>query len=98
MLEFPKVAIAHGNISIEIREYPEVYQPYPFSPGETVVVPRTEIEAKEKKAKIVILEESATLGELVRALNAVGATATELISILQAIKAAGALQAELIII
>lgn len=93
-----KVAIAHGNISIEVREYPEVYQPYPFSPGETVVVPRTEIEAKEKKAKVVILEEGATLGELVRALNAVGATATELISILQAIKAAGALQAELIII
>jgi flagellar P-ring protein precursor FlgI len=93
-----KVAIAHGNISIQVKEYPEVYQPYPFSPGETVVVPRTEIEAKEKKAKVVILEESATLGELVRALNAVGATATELISILQAIKAAGALQAELIII
>ncbi|PMP68734.1 MAG: flagellar biosynthesis protein FlgA [Thermodesulfobacterium geofontis] len=93
-----KVAIAHGNISIEVREYPEVYQPYPFSPGETVVVPRTEITAKEKKAKVVILEEGATLGELVRALNAVGATATELISILQAIKAAGALQAELIII
>jgi flagellar P-ring protein precursor FlgI len=93
-----KVAIAHGNISIQVKEYPEVYQPYPFSPGETVVVPRTEIEAKEKKAKVVILEEGATLGELVRALNAVGATATELISILQAIKAAGALQAELIII
>lgn len=93
-----KVAIAHGNISIEVREQPEVYQPYPFSPGETVVVPRTEITAKEKKAKVVILEEGATLGELVRALNAVGATATELISILQAIKAAGALHAELIII
>jgi flagellar P-ring protein precursor FlgI len=93
-----KVAIAHGNISIQVKEYPEVYQPYPFSPGETVVVPRTEIEAKEKKAKVVILEEGATLGELVRALNAIGATATELISILQAIKAAGALQAELIII
>jgi len=93
-----KVAIAHGNISIEVREYPEVYQPYPFSPGETVVVPRTEIKAKEKKARVVVLEEGATLGELVRALNAVGATATELISILQAIKAAGALQAELIII
>lgn len=93
-----KVAIAHGNISIEVREQPEVYQPYPFSPGETTVVPRTEITAKEKKAKVVILEEGATLGELVRALNAVGATATELISILQAIKAAGALHAELIII
>jgi Flagellar basal-body P-ring protein len=50
-----KVAIAHGNISIQVKEYPEVYQPYPFSPGETVVVPRTEIEAKEKKAKVVIL-------------------------------------------
>uniref|UniRef100_A0A7V4N440 Flagellar P-ring protein n=1 Tax=Thermodesulfobacterium geofontis TaxID=1295609 RepID=A0A7V4N440_9BACT len=93
-----KVAIAHGNISIQVKEYPEVYQPYPFSPGETVVVPRTEIEAREKKAKVIILEDGATLGELVRALNAVGATATELISILQAIKAAGALQAELIII
>lgn len=93
-----KVAIAHGNISVEIRETPEVYQPYPFSPGETVVVPRTEIKAEEKKAKVVILEEGASLGELVRALNAVGATAGELISILQAIKAAGALQAELIII
>ncbi len=93
-----KVAVAHGNISIEVREYPEVYQPYPFSPGETVVVPRTEIEAKEKRAKVVILEEGATLGDLVRALNAVGATATELISILQAIKAAGALHADLIII
>ncbi|RKX63813.1 MAG: flagellar biosynthesis protein FlgA [Thermodesulfobacteriota bacterium] len=93
-----KVAIAHGNLSIEVREYPEVYQPYPFSPGETVIVPRTEIKAKEKKARVVILEKGTTLGELVRALNAVGATATELISILQAIKAAGALHAELIII
>ena len=93
-----KVAIAHGNLSIEVREYPEVYQPYPFSPGETVIVPRTEIKAKEKKARVVVLEKGATLGELVRALNAVGATATELISILQAIKAAGALHAELIII
>lgn len=93
-----KVAVAHGNLSVEVREFPEVVQPYPFSPGETVVVPRTEIRAKEEKAKIVILEEGVTLGELVRALNAVGATARELIAILQAIKAAGALQAELIII
>ncbi len=93
-----KVAVAHGNISIEVKESPQVYQPYPFSPGRTIVVPRTQITAKEKKARVVILEEGATLGELVRALNAVGATATELISILQAIKAAGALHAELIII
>jgi len=93
-----KVAVAHGGLSVEVREYPEVYQPYPFSPGETVIVPRTEIKAKEKKAKVVIIEKGATLEELVRALNAVGATANDLIAILQAIKAAGALHADLIII
>lgn len=92
-----KVAVAHGNLSVEIKEMPEVYQPYPLSPGETVVVPRTEVEAKEEKARVVVLEEGATLGELVRALNAVGATARELIAVLQAIKAAGALHADLIV-
>ena len=93
-----KVAIAHGNLSVQIKEAPLAAQPYPFSPGETVVVPRTEVQVEEQKAKVVVLEEGATLGELVRALNAVGATARDLIAILQAIKAAGALHAELIII
>ncbi len=93
-----KVAVAHGNLSVEIKETPEVYQPYPLSPGQTAIVPRTQIKTKEQKAKLVILEEGATLGELVRALNAVGATARDLIAILQALKAAGALHAELIII
>ncbi len=93
-----KVAVAHGNLSVEIKETPQVYQPYPLSPGQTAVVPRTQLKVKEQKAKIVILEPGATLGELVRALNAVGATARDLIAILQALKAAGALHAELIII
>ncbi len=93
-----KVAVAHGNLSVEIRETPVVYQPYPFSYGVTAGGVQTQVKAKEQKAKIVILEEGATLGELVRALNAVGATARDLIAILQAIKAAGALHAELIII
>jgi len=93
-----KVAVAHGNLSIEIKETPQVYQPYPLSPGQTTVVPQTQLRVKEQKAKIVILEEGATLGDLVRALNAVGATPRDLIAILQAIKAAGALHAELIII
>lgn len=93
-----KVAVAHGNLSVEIRETPEVVQPLPFARGETAIVPRTDITAKEEKAKIVVLEEGATLGELVRALNAVGATSRELIAVLQAIKASGALHAELIII
>jgi len=92
-----KVAVAHGNLSVEVRETPQVVQPFPFGLGETVVVPRTEVIAKEEKARIVVLEEGATLGELVRALNAVGATARELIAVLQAIKEAGALHAELVI-
>jgi flagellar P-ring protein precursor FlgI len=93
-----KVAVAHGNLSVEVREMPEVVQPLPFAGGETAIVPRTEVKAKEERAKIVVLEEGATLGELIRALNAVGATARELIAILQAIKAAGALHADLIVI
>ncbi|BAU22553.1 flagellar basal body P-ring protein [Caldimicrobium thiodismutans] len=93
-----KVAVAHGNLSVTIKEAPEVVQPLPFGRGETAIVPRTEVTAREEKAKIVVLEESATLGELIRALNAVGATSRELIAILQAIKSAGALHADLIII
>jgi len=92
-----KVAIAHGNLSVEVRETPQVVQPFPFGLGETAVVPQTRVAAKEKPARIVVLEEGTTLGELVRALNAVGATARELISVLQAIKEAGALHAELVI-
>ncbi len=92
-----RVAVAHGNLSVEIRETPQVVQPQPFAGGETVVVPRTEIRAREEKARIVIFEEGASIGELVRALNAVGATPRDLIAVLQAIKAAGALQAELVI-
>lgn len=93
-----RVAVAHGNLSVTIRERPQVSQPPPFSTGETVVTPETEIVAKEEAARIVVIEEGVSIGELVRALNAVGATPRDLIAIFQAIKAAGALQAELIII
>ncbi|WP_297056996.1 flagellar basal body P-ring protein FlgI [Thermosulfurimonas sp.] len=93
-----RVAIAHGNLSVVIRERPQVVQPQPFAGGRTAVVPRTQIRAREQKARIVVLEEGASIGELVRALNAVGATPRDLIAVLQAIKAAGALQAELVII
>ncbi len=93
-----EVAVAHGNISVEVTSQPVISQPTPFSAGQTVATTQTRVKAKAQKAKIVIIPEGATLGELVRALNAVGATAQDLIAILQAIKAAGALQAELIII
>ncbi|RUM88514.1 MAG: flagellar biosynthesis protein FlgA [Thermodesulfatator sp.] len=93
-----RVAVAHGNLSVEIVERPQVVQPQPFARGRTVVVPRTQIKAKAEKARVVVLEEGASIGELVRALNAVGATPRDLIAVLQAIKAAGALQAELVIL
>ena len=92
-----KVAVAHGNLSVQIRERARVSQPPPFSAGQTVVTPETEVTAKEEAARIVVIEEGVSIGELVRALNAVGATPRDLIAIFQAIKAAGALQAELVI-
>ncbi len=93
-----EVAIAHGNLSIQIRENPRVSQPSPLSNGQTVVTANTNIKAKEGGGKLILLKQGATIGQLVRALNAVGVTPRDLISILQAIKAAGALQADLVVI
>lgn len=92
------VAVAHGNLSIQIQERPEVSQPAPFSQGGTVVVPRTDISVQEGGGQLVLLEGGATIGDLVRALNAVGVTPRDMIAILHSIKAAGALQADLEII
>ncbi len=92
------VAVAHGNLSIQIREQPQVSQPAPFSQGGTVVVPRTDISVQEGGGELVLLEGGASIGDLVRALNAVGVTPRDMIAILHSIKAAGALQADLEII
>jgi len=91
------VAIAQGNLTIRITETPQVSQPQPFAQtGETVTVPRTQIEIDEQKdRKLTVLPQQVTLQELVNGLNALGVGPRDLISILQAIKAAGALQAEL---
>jgi len=89
------VAIAHGNISVTIEENPEVSQPAPFSEGRTAIVPRTKVKVKEEKARLVWLPRQPTLAQLVEALNAVGASPSDLISVLQALKEAGALHAEL---
>ncbi len=94
-----KVAVAHGNIKITIKESPYVSQPEPFSPrGQTVVVPDTEIEFQEDKAHFTVMEEGISVGDLAGALNAIGVTPRDVIAIFQAIKAAGALQAELVIL
>ncbi|WP_404924040.1 flagellar basal body P-ring protein FlgI [Nisaea sediminum] len=91
------VAIAQGNLTIRITETPQVSQPQPFAQtGETVTVPRTQIEIDQDEDKqLSVLSQSVTLQELVDGLNALGIGPRDLISILQAIKAAGALQAEI---
>ncbi len=92
------VAIAQGNLTIRITETPQVSQPEPFSnTGRTVVVPRTDIQVDENSdRKLTVLPGSVTLQELVNGLNAMGIGPRDLISILQAIKAAGAMQAEIV--
>ncbi|MDO8425901.1 MAG: flagellar basal body P-ring protein FlgI [Deltaproteobacteria bacterium] len=93
------VAISHGDISIEIKTQYYISQPAPFAQkGDTVVQPVEETKVQEERSRLIMLPESVTLGEVVRALNLVGVTPRDLVAILQAIKAAGALQAELEII
>jgi flagellar P-ring protein precursor FlgI len=92
------IAIAHGNLSIQIKESAEVSQPLPFSEGETVVTPDTELSIQEGNGKLFLVDPGISIGELVKALNALGVSPRDLISIFQSIKAAGALQAKLEII
>ncbi|HAA93296.1 MAG: flagellar biosynthesis protein FlgA [Rhodospirillaceae bacterium] len=91
------VAIAQGNLTIRITETPQVSQPLPFSnTGTTTEVPRTKVEVEEgKDRKLTVLANSVTLQELVNGINALGIGPRDMISILQAIKAAGAMQAEI---
>lgn len=91
------VAIAQGNLTIRITETPQVSQPNPFADGTTVVVPRTDIQVDEGGGtrQLGIVGAGVTLQELVDGLNALGIGPRDLIAILQAIKAAGALQAEI---
>ena len=91
-------AVAHGNLSVTISAEPVVSQPAPFSQGQTVVAQTSQIEIKSEKGGLVMLPASASLGEVLKALNAVGATPQDLLAILQAMKAAGAMKAELEVI
>ncbi|MDB5490864.1 MAG: flagellar P-ring family protein [Micavibrio sp.] len=91
------VAIAQGNLTIKITETPQVSQPNPFSSqGETVVVPRTDIDVNSgADTKLAVLDSGVTLQDLVTGLNRLGVAPRDMITILQAIKAAGALQADI---
>jgi flagellar P-ring protein precursor FlgI len=92
------VAIAQGNLTIRVTETPEVSQPAAFSDGTTKVVPRTQVQVDDQHdRKLGILQGSVTLRDLVAGLNALGIGPRDLISILQSIKSAGALQADLLV-
>jgi flagellar P-ring protein FlgI len=88
------VAVAHGNLTVVVNQINEVSQPGPFSDGETTPIQNTDLETSQDEAQLTVIEETITIGDLVRALNAMGTTPTDLISIIQAIKASGALTAE----
>ena len=96
-LRISTVAISHGNLTIQVKEERDVSQPAPFAPrsARTVVVPKTDVNVKEEKGKLVVVPEGVSIGDVVQALNAIGVTPRDLISILQAVRQAGALLAEL---
>jgi flagellar P-ring protein precursor FlgI len=90
------VAIAQGNLTITVTETPAISQPAPFSQGQTAAVPQSTVSVDEEKGKqFLTLKNGASLASLVSGLNALGVTPRDMISILQTIKAAGALQADI---
>ena len=95
------VAVSHGNLSLIIKEQPQVSQPNPLAQGATTVTPNTKITATEDQGQLVVLnmdkKQGVTIGDIASALNAIGATPRDLIAIFQAIKAAGAMQGQLVV-
>jgi len=92
------VAILHGNLNVEIQTALAVSQPAPASAGKTEVVPQTSVGAQEEKARSVVLQRGATIEELVHALATIGSTPRDIIAILQTLRSAGALDAEVEVI
>jgi flagellar P-ring protein precursor FlgI len=91
-----KVAIAQGNLTIKVTEAPQASQPNPLAGGDTVVLPRSDVQVDDSAGnKLAIVDETVSLQSLVDGLNALGIGPRDMISILQAIKASGALQAEI---
>jgi flagellar P-ring protein precursor FlgI len=92
------VAVAHGNLSVRIATDYQVSQPEGFSQGQTTVTPQTQVNVNQEDRKLVALEAGTTLADVVRALNTLGVTPRDIIAIMQALKAAGALRAEVVIL
>ena len=92
------VAIMHGNLTVEIQTVLQVSQPEPFSQGQTQVVPQQTTTSGEEKARNLVLKEGATVEQLVQALSSIGSTPRDIVAILQSLRAAGALEADLEVI
>lgn len=92
------VAVSHGNLNLIITESSEISQPNPLAAGTTAAAQNTSVKVSEDKGNLVVLQMGANIGDIARALNAIGATPRDLIAIFQAIKASGALQGELVIL
>jgi flagellar P-ring protein precursor FlgI len=97
-VQISPVAIMQGNLTVEIQTSFAVSQPLPFAQGETAVVPQVGVGVKEEKARNIMLKRGATVEELVRALASIGSTPRDIIAILQNLRSAGALEAELEVI
>lgn len=91
-------AVAHGNLTVTITEDPQVSQPAPLSEGETVVTPSTTVAVEEEDNRMFLFEPGVTLNDIVVAVNRVGAAPSDLVAILEALKQAGALRAELVVL
>jgi len=91
-------AVAHGNLTVKIQSSPVISQPAPFSQGQTVATEVADIQISESGGQLIQLKGTAQLSDVVKALNTLGATPTDLVSILQAMKSAGSLKAELEVI
>ena len=91
-------AVTHGSLTVTISSQPQVSQPAPLSQGQTVVVPQSQIQVSQKSKRMFLFEAGTTLDAIVRAINQVGAAPGDLVAILEALKEAGALRANLIVI
>ncbi len=92
------VAVSHGNLSLVIKETTDVTQPNPLAQGQTVAMPQTQIDVIEDDGQLMVVKEGVSIGAVADALNAIGATPRDLIAIFQAIKVAGAMHGELIVL
>jgi flagellar P-ring protein precursor FlgI len=91
-------AVSHGSLTVTINENPQVSQPYEFSKGQTVITPQSDVQVNQEKNRMFVFNAGVSLDEIVKAVNNVGAGPSDLVAILEALKSAGALRAELIVI